>query len=201
MKVVERPGPPIMAGIAANNPFKDIPCWKDQCPLEQTGQKCRGKCMMEGIVYKATCLKCEQRQLDLGVDQKEVIQATYIGETSRTLDVRSQQHSKDLQRCHKNPPSLPETRTSEKKEPSSFMYDHNQDTHPDIKLGNTDFEFSVISSHKDPLSRQTSEAVRILQATEKRTFSGNINAEILVKSLNRKMEHFAPRERMVKGQH
>ena len=81
------------------------------------------------------------------------------------------------------------------------MYDYNQDTHPDIKLGDTDFKFSVISSHKDPLSRQTSEAVRILQATEKRTFSGARNAEILVKSLNRKMEHFAPRERMVKGQH
>ena len=29
VKVVEKPGPPIMAGIAANNPFKDRPCWKE----------------------------------------------------------------------------------------------------------------------------------------------------------------------------
>ena len=26
VKVLERPGPPLMAGIAANNPFKDQPC-------------------------------------------------------------------------------------------------------------------------------------------------------------------------------
>ena len=155
--------------------------------------------MLEGIVYKATCLKCEQRQLDLGIDQKEVIQSTYIGETSRTLDVRSKQHSQDLLRCLRNPPSLPGTRT-EKKEPSSFMYDHNQDTHPDTTLEYTDFKFNVISSHKDPLSRQTTEAVTILQATDRRTFSGSSNTEFLVKPLNRRMEHFAPRERMIKGQ-
>ena len=133
VKVVEKPGPPIMTGIAANNPFKDKPCWKEQCPLEESGLKCKGKCMLEGIVYKATCLRCEQKQIDLRVDQKEVIQSTYIGETSWTLDVRSKQHSQDLLRCLKNPPSLPGTRT-EKKEQSSFMYDHYQDKHPETTL-------------------------------------------------------------------
>ena len=155
--------------------------------------------MLEGIVYKATCLRCEQKQIDLGVDQKEVIQSTYIGETSQTLDVRSKQHSQDLLRCLRNPPSLPGTRT-EKKEQSSFMYDHNQDKHPETTLDQSDFKFSVISSHKDPLSRQVTEAVRILQATDRKTFTGNSNTELLVKPLNRRLEHFAPRERIVKGQ-
>ena len=115
VKVLERPGPPLMAGIAANNPFKDQPCWKPHCPLESTGQKCKGRCMTEGIIYRATCQKCEEQQLHLGVKENEVIQHQYIGETSRTLDIRSNQHKKDFLKASNNNT----TSNQDKKESSS----------------------------------------------------------------------------------
>ena len=125
VKVLERPGPPLMAGIAANNPFKDQPCWKPHCPLESTGQKCKGRCMTEGIIYRATCQKCEEQQLQLGVKENEVIQHQYMGETSRTLDIRSNQHKKDFLKASNNM-----TTGNQDKEASSFMCNHALEKHP-----------------------------------------------------------------------
>ena len=87
MKVVEKPGPPIMAGIAANNPFKDRPCWKEHCPLEQAGLKCKGKCMLEGFVYKATCQWCQKSDR---IECKS--SGVYVGETSRQVGKRALEH-------------------------------------------------------------------------------------------------------------
>ena len=48
VKIVEKPGAPILAGLAPNNPFKS-----PTCPLP-TG-KCKGMCSLENILYKARC--------------------------------------------------------------------------------------------------------------------------------------------------
>ena len=80
------------------------------------------------------------------------------------------------------------------------MHDHNLEKHPGDTIDHSNFKFSIVSSHKDPLTRQVTEAVRILQATDNKIFTESDNAEILVKPLNRRLEHFAPRERIIKGQ-
>ena len=67
-------------------------------------------------------------------------------------------------------------------------------------MDHKDFKFTVVSSHRDPLTRQVHEAVRIQQATDKLQFIKPDNSEILVKSINRRLEHFAPRERVIRGQ-
>ena len=51
--------------------------------------------------------------------------------------------------------SLPQTSpatNTQKKEPSSFMWDHNLDKHPQEQMDHRDFKFTILSSHKDPLS-------------------------------------------------
>ena len=151
--------------------------------------------MTEGILYRATCCKCEDHQLNLEVEQKEVVQHQYIGETSRTLDIRSNQHKNDFLMAS----SSNITSTKDKKV-SSFMWDHTLEKHPYGNLDHTDFKFTVVSSHRDPLSRQVHEAVRIKQATDRLSFTKPDDSNILVKSINRRLEHFAPRERLFRGQ-
>ena len=69
VKVVERPGPPLLQGIALSNPFPPVNCPKEDCPLEATGSRCLGKCSLESIVYKATCTLCDAKQEEEGVPE------------------------------------------------------------------------------------------------------------------------------------
>ena len=80
------------------------------------------------------------------------------------------------------------------------MWDHALEKHPQGNLDHTEFKFTVVSSHRDPLSRQVHEAVRIQQATDRLSFTKPDDTNILVKSINRRLEHFAPRERLFRGQ-
>ena len=94
VKVVEKPGTPILAGLAPNNPFKQPSCPRDNCPLPNGS--CQGKCSQENILYKATCNLCLENQLQEGTEPERIINRVYIGETSGTLRVRSAQHHNDL---------------------------------------------------------------------------------------------------------
>ena len=82
---------------------------------------------------------------------------------------------------------------------SSFMWDHRVDKHQgDMDIDpDMDFKWEILSSHRDPLSRQVTEAVRILQAVETNRQTDNRGIELSVNSLNRKTEIFAPRDRIV----
>ena len=59
----------------------------------------------------------------------------------------------------------------------------------------TDYTFTVLSTHRDPLEREIAEAIRIKQAIETRTMIDVKGKTLHVNSLNKKLEHFAPRER------
>ena len=58
-----------------------------------------------------------------------------------------------------------------------------------------DFRFENIGGHRDPMTRQVEEAVRIIQARENGSYTNRSEKDLKVKSLNRKDEHFAPRQR------
>ena len=84
-------------------------------------------------------------------------------------------------------------------EESSFMFDHKMDKHRDSVIDKEmDFKFDVIENFRDPLTRQTSEAVRISMARENKIFYNNKGESRFIFSLNRKSEVFAPRERFLK---
>ena len=187
VKIQEQPGCPILSGLAKNNPFKSGVCHKGNCPLD--GQKCDGLCSKESIIYKATCTRCEQQQIDEGVDLENIIQRQYTGETARTLRVRSDQHFKDYYKCHEIQPE-PES------EASSFMYDHMTDKHKDVKKpSREDFKFQVVKQFNDTMTRQHEEAIRIQHSINNNIHTDSRGRSSTIVSLNRKHEYFAARKR------
>ena len=59
----------------------------------------------------------------------------------------------------------------------------------------TDYSFKPVSTHRDPLTRQIEESVRIAWAVERGVYYNSQGKEINVKCLNRKGEAFAPIQR------
>ena len=117
----------------------------------------------------------------------------YIGESLRTLYVRRKQHIADFKYCSKKRNNN-STITEEGR--SSFMWDHVQEVHGgEEDMDPENFRFSVISSFKDPLTRQLTEAVKIKRALDSGSFQSQGGDIIQVHSMNRKAEYFAPLER------
>ena len=81
---------------------------------------------------------------------------------------------------------------------SSFMWDHqvaehdgNMDVNP-----TADYNFDIIESRQDPLSRQISESVRIREALSKGVHYDK-DKQYKISSLKRKFEYFLARKRSV----
>ena len=128
----------------------------------------------------------------LCIDDKSSV---YIGETSRTLFTRVNQHYKDFLKTRNRPSSNNVDQNSDDNV-TSWIVDHVKDKHQDaVKDSPEDLiEFAVISSHRDPFSRQSVESVRIQDALNKGELKlGKKTAKI--HSLNRKGEFFAAKER------
>ena len=112
----------------------------------------------------------------------------YIGETSRTLFTRCNQHVRDFRRASKE---------DQGELASSWIRDHLDEHHKDSKHTFnplTDISWKVKSTHRDPLSRQTTEAVSIQEAMETELMPDREGA-VQISSLNRKGEYFCARER------
>ena len=58
-----------------------------------------------------------------------------------------------------------------------------------------DIKFTVITTYRDPLTRQIAEAAKIQRAMDTNTFQSQGGDVIKVNSMNRKSEHFAPLQR------
>ena len=115
----------------------------------------------------------------------------YIGETSRTIRVRSSQHQRDYLRCSSNRNLEPGT---------SFMWDHYSETHggsttPTLVDPKAHFSFRMISCFRDPMSRQLSEASRIQSGLNRGKFLNKEDKWEPIISLNRKNEFFRARKR------
>ena len=110
-------------------------------------------CSKEHIVYRATCRLCEDIQIEEGATKHQVIHHQYIGESSRTLRVRSGQHQKDYHKCaqiYKQNPDRDQglDQGSDHDKDSSFMWDHMRERHKNITVTrDSHFKFEVISSH------------------------------------------------------
>ena len=77
----------------------------------------------------------------------------------------------------------------------NHMFRHNGAPRLEEIDSKKDFRFESIGGHRDPMTRQVEEAVRIIQARENGSYTNRSERDLKVKSLNRKDEHFAPRQR------
>jgi hypothetical protein len=209
VKVVEKPGAPILSGLTRSNPFPRETCGRAKCPLSWMKGGCSEKCFQENITYQAHCRRCRQEQLDNGIPLKKVKDQVYEGESARSLYTRSAQHiydyTKEAVKYQKAPgPRAPPVQPQqdgqvEEECGSSFMWDHSLEAHQGQVSGDPsqDYQFRITGQFKEPLTRLLSEATRIIfgrigKSTEDRGQGTVITVGAI---LNRKGGHFAPRRR------
>jgi hypothetical protein len=210
VKVLERPGVPIMRGISVSNPFPRLNCGRDRCPLKWMKDGCKDKCYVENITYQAHCTRCRDDQLNRGIPLSNVRDQVYEGESSRSLYTRTGQHVynyvKEATR-HRHTPvlSTPPTRAHsdgqvEEEVGSSFMWDHTLAMHEGQVSHNPhdDYRFRVVGHFTDALTRLLEEATRIAFARNLRSIPRDQGQGVgggVGGILNRRDEHFAPRKR------
>jgi len=115
------------------------------CPLGNECCVCNKdaiNCTPRGVVYRASCTDCKQKEVDRRV-------VNYIGETSRPLRLRAMEHKKKLEALDEN----------------SFMLIHWADAHR-TELEPPTFKFERVGTYRDPLSRQIAEALFIIKEGE-----------------------------------
>ena len=190
VKVIERPGPKLMSELAKNNPFLRKNCDRENCPYVTKGMFCNEKCYKEGIIYKASCDRCYQHDVETN---REPIQKIYLGESSRTLYTRSLQHIEDYRKAGLKTPNI--SHTQEEDQVSSWMWEHSKEAHGGPNEFSKDYTFDVITNYRDPLSRQVAEALRIQRALNYGKHTESNGKEVQVISINRKGDFFSPLER------
>ena len=140
----------------------------------------------------AKCLKCDA----------EGPSNIYIGETSRTMFTRIGQHINDFVKARRElqaSGSLNSLNTLNN-ETSSWLLDHLLDKHQGELSGFDpwkDVLYKLVKEYRDPLSRQTDEAVRIQGAMASGILTLPSGQESVC-VLNRKGEYFSARERWVR---
>ena len=138
--VLERPGATIMSGIAKNNPFPRNTCGRATCPFGP--QDCREKCYKENITYQAVCERCriqpeEERERNPRLPN-------YIGETSRTLFTRYQQHVADYKKLS----SVGPTNMLREPDRTSWMWEHSIQVHGGPENYLRDFSFLLFGQYQ-----------------------------------------------------
>ena len=130
-KIVEKPGVPLAQLFIKS--FEMVNgCYRGgSCICNGDGSSC----LIKRVVYESTCKNCN----DSGKGRY-----SYIGETARQVGTRAAEHIKNLTLFKMD----------------SFMLGHWFDHHSTEPIP-PEFQFRIISKHKDPLSRQIKEAVLI----------------------------------------
>ena len=131
VRVVEKGGRSMKRVLQRSDVCPPKLCLSDVCPICATEGK--GKCDIEGVVYRIWCTVCEEEGID----------ASMYGETGRTGKLRCSEHMKDL--------------VDPKK--SSNLREHCQQFHQGVFV---QFGCAVVKTFPgDPLSRQLKEAILI----------------------------------------
>ena len=107
----------------------------------------RRNCRKQSLVYESRCALCNpKKNSNHQEDNKEVVarKGIYIGETSRTLHQRANEHYRDAKDL------------SEK----SHILKHWMSSHEEEKEA-PNFIFRILGTFRDCLSRQVNEAIRI----------------------------------------
>ena len=133
VKMVEMCGRKLTQILIRKDPWAGKACERKKClPCSSKEEKDHGMCQKENITYKIKCEGCAE----VGKE------ATYIGESSRTMYQRGKEHSKAL----------------EDEDEESPLWTHCQVIHGGAPQ---EFSMTIIRSHVTAFDRQVSESVFI----------------------------------------
>ena len=123
-------------------------CGREDCHPCRRDEK-RPNCKQRSILYELKCLLCnpvcDKPSNPRGDNPPQSRQGIYYGESSRSLHERTLEHIKDAKNFDEG----------------SHIVKHWMITHP-TAMERPTFQFSIVSSYRDCLSRQVGEAMRIL---------------------------------------
>ena len=161
VKILEQAGTPLLNSFIYKFPISE------GCPKNETCTLCSNDtvgCSTKGVIYKAYCVDCETDIIGTGdlierengpTDTGDLIKGengrthkipTYIGETSRPARERISEHIKNWTGWNKK----------------SIIIHHWMEQHP-TQIVSPQFKFEIIGAYNDPLRRQLSEAIHILE--------------------------------------
>ena len=208
-KVVEEPGRSVGSWLVKSNPFPRKSCGRRLCPWLARGEDCQERCYAEGVTYLARCKRCRERQIREGVEEGQVEDQGYIGESHRSIVTRCGTHYNLYK------PGNVGARggaggggeqegglDGDELKAGSWMKEHTLTFHQGVFSENKmdDYEFIVLNQHRKVLRRQLEEAIFLDWAQSrgviklgKRVFRINRNV------LNSKFEHWRPRPVFIVG--
>ena len=173
IKVVERAGITLKSQLPGLQEKEECMNNKDTCFVHKYGGK--GNCRAEGVVYKGTCMTCDEKgpsskvekdgTVKRLIERKHGTKSIYIGESSRSAYQRGLQHMYAL----KNPRNHANNAFCK-----HILEYHRGESHKDIN-----FKVDVVKTFKRPMDRQIWEGVEIHGAKR----------DIL---MNSKLDHYQP---------
>ena len=145
IKIVERTGTPLARQISLTTLWDGMPCWRENCTTCKQEGELIYPCFRRNVVYENICLLCnpEASGKQGRMRERDNNNSIYVGESSRSLYERGQEHWDTFQRGEKD----------------SQILKHHMLTHKGI--GEPSFHLRPVKFHTTPLGRQVHEAVRI----------------------------------------
>ena len=148
VKIVERGGTQVKQILVKSNPWSKGFCDRANCLpcLNGDGNQ---NCFDKNVVYQISCLECAERH---GEDQERKT-AIYIGQTSRSIYERGQEHLLCLRKKQENSP----------------LFKHASEEHAGDS--NIRFEMKVVKKHFSAISRLVHEAILIERTSGAKSYS------------------------------
>ena len=144
VKLVEKSGMPL-SRLFQRTSKRERCHWKDcvVCLVPDRSEKqLRTNCRKSNVVYKGTCVTCED-EVECGKRDKEAV-GIYVGESSRTLAERASEHARGLKYVKDDNFIV-----------KHWALHHGDNENPPV------IRFRVVDTFKDPLSRLLAESVWI----------------------------------------
>ena len=143
VRVAESAGTPLGMLMPSTNPWGNADCGRSDCvPCAQQDEK-RMNCKKRNILYENRCTLCNKADQKDGLFLKDG-KGIYVGESSRSMYERAKEHEADKQALSEDSHQV-----------KHWLTDHQE------LLAPPKFNFKIIQTFQDPLSRQLAEAVRI----------------------------------------
>ena len=143
IKVTESCGTKLCRVLPNTNPWSGVDCSRSDCYSCRQGDEKIQNCKQRNILYESYCTICNPEGLKDGKDGFRA-SGVYVGESARSLYERAKEHHED----------------EESRKEDSHRMKHWVLDHPSL-LDPPRFKIKVVSSYRDPLTRQVGEAVRI----------------------------------------